>query len=405
MTQRTCPACKKAIPAAVKFCPECGNQLSATRQNRKAMHEAKSSNAKPKKRRGPVKSKKSIFWARVRQELIDTISALSVIIVMPALIITLSHWIGVLAAWIAILIGITYLVLSRWPRPVPMGSTRLKAQLTFIMAFIAALLAYYVGIQTDELADLKSRDVTAYLYKLREYKGHEKWLAAVKELTPEDYAAALKQREVEKADEAKRRLENEQHQRFKEAMARLKERAVETAAKGHHVGDWVWKDWWTLTPKQGLLKCELGPVANGKPRPLVTLKIESTAYALNGAALGTGKFMDGRKLAKNGDISTVKDLIPIGIAMCDALAKLNCGTEERAYDYASLAVKQRMQNPDSANVSMLHATTVMESCGVWLVKSYVDAPNGFGATVRTHFTAEMTRSTDGQWTTKVQLVE
>lgn len=43
----------------------------------------------------------------------------------------------------------------------------------------------------------------------------------------------------------------------------------------------------------------------------------------------------------------------------------------------------------------------MESCGNWVVKSAVDATNGFGAVIRTRFAAEVRRSSIGDWTTKV----
>lgn len=154
---------------------------------------------------------------------------------------------------------------------------------------------------------------------------------------------------------------------------------------------------WTLIPGHGVLKCELGPVYNGKPRPMVLFLTDEKTYALNGAAMGTGKYLNGRSLAKDGNLQTIRDMIPIGIAMCDRLGKNRCGDELEAFTAAQMAVEQQMMNPGSADVSMLNARTNMKSCGVWVVQSYVDATNGFGAEVRTHFTATATRNPGGQW--------
>ena len=177
--------------------------------------------------------------------------------------------------------------------------------------------------------------------------------------------------------------------------------AVGSASSGQIMRADSFPNAWTLIPDQGVLKCELGPVYNGKPRPLVLFLTDGKTYALNGAAMGTGEYLNGRTLAKDGNLQTIRDLIPIGIVMCDRLEQTQCGDELEAFTYAQMAVEQRMKNPDNADVSMLHARTTMTSCGAWLVQSHVDAENGFGAEIRTYFTAKMTRRPDGQWEAQV----
>jgi len=335
-----------------------------------------------------------------------------IVALMPMISVWTSHVIGTIAAWLAGAIAIACAAMIFRPMPVPMGNTKTKAKAATVMMLIGAMGAYYYGQQADELTDLKKNNLSAYLTKLREYKGDEKWLAAVKELTPENYAETLQQHDAEQAKEAlmkaekkaadERRKAGEAAVRQKEeAISKLKSRSKENPALGVSLGEFVFGERWSLKPSGGILRCELGPVANGAPRPLVLLYADGKVYALNGAALSTGQYEDGRDLAINGNIQTIKDLIPVGIVICEELSKTQCGNEARAYDHAEHAVLQRLKNPDGANVSMLHATTTMKSCGVWLVRSYVDATNDFGAKVRTYFTAEMTRTSDGQWGGKV----
>lgn len=413
MAEKQCSTCNATISTVAKFCPECGSSVQPSKKRTKRQSQA---SARPKKKRPRKQGLLMRALEKVGKGIVFGLDWLLIIFVMPFGLIQLSHWIGTAAAWVGVGVVTIYAIFIFKPKPIPMGSTSYRAKVTCVMAVIAAVTAFYFGGISDELAEFKESDVSAYLQKLREYKGEEKWLAAVKELTPENYAETLRQYDAEaakaaqqeadeKALEAQRAAEKDAKRRKEEAVNRLMSRAAEYAGRGLPVGEFSFGERWSLSPRNGTLRCELGPVANGTPRPRVLLVADNKTYALNGAALGTGQYEDGRSLAIDGSIQTIRDLIPIGIEMCNALSKEQCGTEAWAYNYAEQAVLQRLKNPADADVSMLNATTVMESCGVWLVKSYVDATNSYGAKIRTHFAAEMTRSLDGLWTAKVLFKE
>jgi hypothetical protein len=57
-------------------------------------------------------------------------------------------------------------------------------------------------------------------------------------------------------------------------------------------------------------------------------------------------------------------------------------------------VKQELRSPSTANFPA--TAEVRQVGGAWLVSSYVDAQNGFGATIRNHWTAEL-RDHGSQW--------
>lgn len=414
MPEKHCSTCKAAVSEEAKFCPECGSPLKATPPNKPATK--KRQKKKPVKNRSRVSQMLFRYLEILGQAIVNALDWFLIVALMPLISVWTSHVIGTIAAWLAGAIAIACTAMIFRPMPVPMGNTKTKAKAATVMMLIGAVGAYYYGQQADELADLKEHNVSAYLTKLREYKGDEKWLAAVRELTPENYAETSRQYDAAQAKEAlvkaekkaaeeRRKAEEAAARQKEEAISRLKSRSKENPALGVSLGEYAFGERWSLKPSGGILRCELGPVANGAPRPLVLLDADKKTYALNGAALGTGKYEDGRSLAIDGDIQVIRDLIPIGIAMCDELSKSQCGTAAWAYNYAEQAVLQRLKSPADASVSMLHASTTMKSCGIWLVKSYVDATNGFGAKVRTHFTAEMTRTSDGQWTANVLFAE
>ncbi len=336
-----------------------------------------------------------------------------IVAVFPFVILGFANWAGTPAVWAALIVaGVGYVAKRFRPFPVPMISTPRRARATCLIALVVAVPTLVIGVERDELKELKQTDVPAYLQKLREYQGDERWLLAVKKLTPDVYVETLEQYEAEKSNEARlaadrkakeERLakEAEERRQHDAQISELTRAAVDSASTGKMMHADSFPTSWTLIPEQGVLRCELGPVYNNKPRPLVLFKAKEKTYALNGAALGTGKYLDGRRLIKNGNMQTINDLILIGVAMCDKLAQSQCGDELNAFTSAQLAVQRRIKNPDSADVSMLHARTTMTSCGVWLVQSHVDAENGFGAEIRTNFTAKMTRRPDGQWEAQV----
>lgn len=343
-----------------------------------------------------------------------------IVAVLPFALIKLAQWAGLIAAWLAIALVVAYGLMSFRPMPIPMGSTRGRAKATCAIAFLTAWVAAYFGEQTDTLRTLKESDVPAYLSKLREYESDQRWLAAVKELTPGDYDATIQRLEAEKSEKAKQKVaeaakkaeqkaaeaarkeEDENAQRAKRALAELKAKAIGYAGVGVLVDQTMFGERWSLIPSEGKLRCELGPVYDNAPRPHVLFDTGGKSYALNGAARGTGKFLDGKALAKGGDNRTIDDLIPIGVEMCERVARTMCGTTAEAYGAAMDAVRNQLKNPDGAKFVASDPVVKSTSCGVWRVASAVDATNGFGAIIRTDFVVELRRAANGNWTANVQ---
>lgn len=78
-----------------------------------------------------------------------------------------------------------------------------------------------------------------------------------------------------------------------------------------------------------------------------------------------------------------------------------CGDALGAYLMSERFMKRRLKAPSTASFAGHHnSTTTRLDCALWRVSSYVDAQNGFGAMVRTRYTAVL--SFDGQkaWTLK-----
>jgi hypothetical protein len=75
-----------------------------------------------------------------------------------------------------------------------------------------------------------------------------------------------------------------------------------------------------------------------------------------------------------------------------------CGTNINAFSHAESFVGQRLRNSASAEFHFSRAQISELECGIWSVTSYVDAQNGFGATVRTPFHVVVERQSDNRWT-------
>lgn len=75
-----------------------------------------------------------------------------------------------------------------------------------------------------------------------------------------------------------------------------------------------------------------------------------------------------------------------------------CGERDRAFFEAKQFVTARLKSPRSASFPMnFQANVAMKSCGLWLIGSYVDSRNSFGAKIRTRFLATVERLSDGTW--------
>ena len=62
-----------------------------------------------------------------------------------------------------------------------------------------------------------------------------------------------------------------------------------------------------------------------------------------------------------------------------------CGTKYDAEATAKSFVRRRLKAPSSASFPWGKVRIAMKECGRWIMASYVDSQNTFGATVRTRF--------------------
>ena len=74
-----------------------------------------------------------------------------------------------------------------------------------------------------------------------------------------------------------------------------------------------------------------------------------------------------------------------------------CGEEITAYTYATILIEPRLKNPDGAEFQSAGKRVTMIECGRWRVQSTFDGTNGFGATIRTHYTAIVRRIAEDRW--------
>lgn len=84
----------------------------------------------------------------------------------------------------------------------------------------------------------------------------------------------------------------------------------------------------------------------------------------------------------------------------EKIARQSCGDEFDAYYTAKDAIKNRLKAPSTATfASLQNSVARQERCGVWVVRTYVDAQNSFGATVRAHWLVkvEKTGKRDIDW--------
>lgn len=182
----------------------------------------------------------------------------------------------------------------------------------------------------------------------------------------------------------------------------LEEQAAANAFTGQRVRASDFPNDWNLNAEEGILKCELGPAFQGVPRPHVLFETNGQTYALNGAAIGGGEYLNGKELRQNDSLRMIRKLISVGLMMCEERRDIECGTKAEAYGNVMSAVRQRLKNPEGAAFVSSHLIVGMVSCGVWRAESAVDTTNAFGSTVRTYFNAEVERTPSGNWATRVE---
>ena len=80
-----------------------------------------------------------------------------------------------------------------------------------------------------------------------------------------------------------------------------------------------------------------------------------------------------------------------------------CGSASEAYAMSQNPARQMLKSPSTADFPGITAQGVSvthEPPCSYIIRAYVDAQNGFGATVRTPYTATMTRNPEtGAWAT------
>ncbi len=84
----------------------------------------------------------------------------------------------------------------------------------------------------------------------------------------------------------------------------------------------------------------------------------------------------------------------------------NCGSGLEAYLMSKRYVEPRLKAPSTASFAgYLNTKTIKLDCALWHVRSYVDAQNGFGATIRTHYIAIMVFDGKSAWTLRTLKID
>lgn len=73
------------------------------------------------------------------------------------------------------------------------------------------------------------------------------------------------------------------------------------------------------------------------------------------------------------------------------------GGESKAWVLAKHEVENRLKSPDSAKFPPKSKATISETNGRYVINSYVDAENSFGASTRSKFTAIIRKDSSGKY--------
>jgi len=312
---------------------------------------------------------------------------------------------GIGGPWLAGVVMVVYAIAAAKPFPVPSMKVPVVSKTMVVGALFALIFILFdmndqaQKSQDQELANLKIFNPNAYVDELKNLGREDEWLEALRVIRPEEFAV-----EQARRDKEARRERNRQAQANARALVnQLIEQAGDEGRHGIAVNAWDYVGIWNLTPRQGKLRCEHGPLANGKPRPLVLFDADGVTYGVNGPAISTDDYGDvSTLLAKVSpdaphDLRMINPLLKAGLAMCEATLTETCGERIEAITMAQMYVKQRLKSPSTADFSLLNTKTIMTECGQWVVTSYVDAPNTFGTMIRTNYAASIRKVAKDKW--------
>lgn len=85
------------------------------------------------------------------------------------------------------------------------------------------------------------------------------------------------------------------------------------------------------------------------------------------------------------------------VALSGRLSSTELGIERRAWAMTQEIVKDQLRSPASATFPPYEYQVIQTDLGEYIVISYVDSQNGFGALIRTHFVCELKATGRGQW--------
>jgi len=323
-------------------------------------------------------------------------------------ILYLLYVMGIGGPWIAGVVIIIFAVAAVKPRSAPFMEVPIVSKSMVVGALFALVFILFdMNDQAEkeqelELANLKIFSPEAYVDKLKILGRDDEWFAALKDVHPEEYAA-----EKARRDEVARR---QQAQRFEQGrqdrINQLYKTASDTGQYGIDLKAQDFAGTWNLSVNEARLHCEHGPMANGKPRPLVLLDAGGQSYGINGVAQTNGYTDAHTLLAGDAGVPPYDDkmldpLLKAGLAMCKATLAKTCGDRIEAITYAQIFVEKRLKSPSSADFSLIDTRAGMSECGTWNVVSYVDAQNSFGVEIRTPFSASVTRQSKSKWVLNV----
>lgn len=233
----------------------------------------------------------------------------------------------------------------------------------FALMFVMATGGEHLAQRTEtELEALRTTDHLAYLQKLKTVD-QVRWLSELKQTAPLEYLAALKAVDVEKWY-----LELEQLD--PDTYALEKERRSNQAAAKVLV----------IQEKIAALEKE----ALGIPVSDVEVNLES--------------------YKELGELNPDEKRYQDKIAHYEHLVwqKRHCTQSEGsdAYIFSQDVVEGRLKAPRTAKFPFRDYSIRLQSDCVYVVSSYVDSQNGFGALIRTHWVVKIQKLPEGRWLPK-----
>lgn len=99
-----------------------------------------------------------------------------------------------------------------------------------------------------------------------------------------------------------------------------------------------------------------------------------------------------------GCLTIIALLVLVGMLMgnCDGNKKPQ-DLQTRAYVASQLFVKENLKSPSTAKFPYKGYTVVEQEINKYLVKSYVDSQNGFGAMIRSYYICVVSVDEKGNW--------